>query len=480
MRNVTQTDLPASSPKGARSVNTKVLTPATPSSFSAQLQIAKTQAHNALQQHPAAPRKDPGSTAGTTTSGTPAQSVPTTSTNAPPTLIQASGIMPVNTQPIDTGNTASAGSSRRRLRTFSQPQNDVAKATAGTKLSSSITAPSESGQHSAMSHGTVAKLYPQGARMPLPQSVQQSLIAAPTARPVGSQLPQNIRHGHPAITPHHAAIQIADNNPGGSVLLHQGAQHAPGGVVISSYTAKNNHNINMHIRQPVENRNKPTAEITNNAAALMPGVAVSHPVDQKSHTTATKALNGLTASATGEANLPPAGGDIAPVGVTNPPVATANSSAIQQGPWNQLAPTNLTQPDWQHVIAKRIRQTPLGSTVQIQVHPHHLGPISMQVSNATNGVISVWLQASNPQTQALLQQALPQISQSLSSLGSNASVVVNTNAFGAFGSGAQGHTPNHGHTGGSSSHPSPMVPENSASSALDSVTSIATGFESWI
>jgi len=478
MRNVTHTDLPASSPEGPRLVNTKVLNQATPTSFSAQLQIAKTQAHNALQQHPAAPRKDPGSTASTSTSGTGAQSVPTTSTNAPPAPIPASGIISVNNQTIDPGSTASAGSTRRRLRTFSQPQNDVAKTTAGTKLSISITALSESGQHSVMIHGTVTKLHPQECRTSLQQSVQQSLIAAPTARPMGPQLPQGIRHGHATINPHRAAIQIADENPGGSVLLHQEARHVSSSVVISSYTVKNNHQINMHMRPGVENKNKSPAEITNNATALMPRMTVPNTVDQIPHITSANALNSLIASATSEANLLVAGG-IAPMGVANPPAATTNSSATQ-GLWNQLVPIDLTQPGWQHVIAGRIRQTPQGSMLQIQVHPHHLGPISMQASNGVNGVISVWLQASNPQTQALLQQALPHISLSLSSLGSNASVEVSTNAFGAFGSGAQGHTPNHGRTGGSSSHPSPTVPENSESLAIDSVTSIVTGFESWI
>jgi hypothetical protein len=372
---------------------------------------------------------------------------------------------------------ASARSTQGRLQTFSQAQNDIAKTTSATKISTNITALSGSGRHSATIHGAVAKLHPQEYRTSLQQPVQQSLMATPVARSMGPLLPQGIQHGH-AINPHQAAIQISDVNPGESVLLHQERRHAPSGVVISSYTVKNNHQINMHMRLSVVNKDKPSVGITNNAAALMPQVLVPNAAVQASQTTATNGLNSpatLTASGvnlllTGSAPL---------VGVANPSVATTNSPAIQES-WNQLAPIDLTQPGWQHVIAGRIRQTQQGNMLQIQVHPHHLGPISMQASNGANGVISVWLQASNPQTQALLQQALPHISQSLSSLGSNASVEVSTNAFGTFGSGAQGHTPNHGRTGESSSRPSPTVPKNPESLAIDSVTTTVTGFESWI
>ncbi|CDQ11136.1 protein of unknown function [Acidithiobacillus ferrivorans] len=479
MRNIIHTDLPTSSPEGSRLANTKVLNQATPTSFSAQLQIAKkTQAHKALQQHPAASRKDPGSTAGTTTSGTGAQSVPPSNTNALLAPTPAPSIIPVNNQMVDPGGMASVRFTQGRLQTFSQAQNDIAKTRSGTKLSTNITALSESGPHSATIHGAVTTLHPQGGyRTSLQQSVQQSLMATPVAQSMGPLLPQGIRHGH-AINPHQAAIQIADTSPGESVLLHQKARHAPRGVVISSYTGKNNHQINMHMRLDVENKNKTPVGITNKVAALMPQVVVPNAAIQVSQSTAANGLNSpatLTASGvnlllTGSAPL---------LWVANPSVATTNSSAIQES-WNQLAPIDLTQPGWQHVIAGRIRQTQQGSMLQIQVHPHHLGPISMQTSNGANGVISVWLQASNPQTQALLQQALPHISQSLSSLGSNASVEVSTNAFGAFGSGAQGHTPNHGRTGESSSRPSPTVPKNPESLAIDSVTSTVSGFESWI
>ncbi|MBN6738967.1 flagellar hook-length control protein FliK [Acidithiobacillus sp. MC6.1] len=443
--------------------------------------MAKTQAHNALQQHPAASRKDPGSAAGTTTSGTVTQSLPPSNTNAllapTPAPAPAPSIIPVNNQAVDPGGMAPARSTQGRVQTFSHAQNDIAKTTAGTKLSTNITALSESGRHSAVLHGTVAKLHPQGYRTPLQQSAQQSLMATPVARSMGPLLPQSIRHDH-TINPHQAAIQIADTSPGESVLLHQKARHTPMGVVISSYTGKNNHQINMHMRLDVENTNKTPVGITNKVAALMPQVVVPNAAIQASQSTAANGLNSpatLTASGvnlllTGSAPL---------LWVANPSVATTNSSAIQES-WNQLAPIDLTQPGWQHVIAGRIRQTQQGSMLQIQVHPHHLGPISMQTSNGANGVISVWLQASNPQTQALLQQALPHISQSLSSLGSNASVEVSTNAFGAFGSGAQGHTPNHGRTGESSSRPSPTVPKNPESLAIDSVTSTVSGFESWI
>ena len=477
MRNIIHTDLPASSPEGSRLANTKVLNQATPTSFSAQLQIAKTQTHKALQQHPAASRKDPESAAGTTTSGTGAQSVPPSNTNALLAPTQAPSIIPVNNQTVDPRGMASARSSQGRLQSFSHAQNDIAKTTSGTKLSTNITALSESGPHSAMIHGAVTKLHPQGYRTSLQQSVQQSSTATPVARFMEPLLPQGIRHGH-AINPHQAATQIADMSPGESVLLHQKARDAPRGVVISSYTGNNNHQINMHMRLYVENKNKTPVGITNKVAALMPQVVVPNAAIQVSQSTAANGLNSpatLTASGvnllvTGSAPL---------VGIANPSVATTNSSAIQES-WNQLAPIDLTQPGWQHVIAGRIRQTQQGSMLQIQVHPHHLGPISMQASNGANGVISVWLQASNPQTQALLQQALPQISQSLSGLGSNASVEVSTNAFGTFGSGAQGHTPNHGRTGESSSRPSPTVPKNPESLAIDSVTSTVTGFESWI
>jgi len=479
MRNIIHTDLPASSPEGSRLANTKVLNQATPTSFSAQLQIAKTQAHKALQQHPAASRKDPGSATGTTTSGTGAQSVSPSNANAPLAPIQAPSIIPVNSQTVDPGGMATARSTQGRLQTFSQAQNDIAKTRSATKISTNITALSGSGRHSATIHGAVAKLHPQEYRTSLQQPVQQSLMATPVAQSMGPLLPQDIQHGHGhAINLHQGAIQIAAASPGESVLLHQKARHAPRGVVISSYTGKSNHQINIHMRLDVENKNKTLVEITNNAAALMPQVLVPNAAVQASQSTAANGLNSpatLTASGvnlllTGSAPL---------LGVANPSVATTNSSAIQES-WNQLAPIDLTQPGWQHVIAGRIRQTQQGSMLQIQVHPHHLGPISMQASNGANGVISVWLQASNPQTQALLQQALPHISQSLSSLGSNASVEVSTNAFGTFGSGAQGHTPNHGRTGESSSRPSPTAPKNPESLAIDSVTSTVTGFESWI
>lgn len=234
----------------------------------------------------------------------------------------------------------------------------------------------------------------------------------------------------------------------------------------------------MQISLDVENKNKTPVGITNKVAALMPQVVVPNAAIQPSQTTVANGFNSPATLTVGGVNLL-ATGSAPLVGVANPSVATTNSSAIQES-WNQLAPIDLTQPGWQHVIAGRIRQTQQGSMLQIQVHPHHLGPISMQASNGANGVISVWLQASNPQTQALLQQALPDISQSLSRLGSNASVEVGTNAFGTFGSGAQGHAPNHGRTGESPSRPLPRVPKTPESLVIDSVTSTVKGFESWI
>ncbi|MEB8476288.1 flagellar hook-length control protein FliK [Acidithiobacillus ferriphilus] len=458
--------------------NTKVSNQAAPTSFSAQLQIAKTQAHKALQQHPAASRKDPESAAGTTTSGTGAQSIPPSNTNAPLASTQAPNIMPVNNQVVDSGGMAPARSTQGRLQTFSHAQSDTAKTTSGSTLSTNITALSESGRHSAVLHGSVAKLHPQGYRTPLQQSAQQSLMVTPVARSMGPLLPQSVQYDH-VINSHQAAIHMADAGLRESVPLHQKARYAPKGVVISSYTKKNNRKTNMQISLDVENKNKTPVGITNKIAALMPQAVVPNAAIQLSQTTAANGFNSPATLTAGGVNLLVTGS--APlVGVANPSVATTtNSSAIQES-WNQLAPIDLTQPGWQHVIAGRIRQTQQGSMLQIQVHPHHLGPISMQASNGANGVISVWLQASNPQTQALLQQALPDISQSLSRLGSNASVEVGTNAFGTFGSGAQSHTPNHGRTGESPSRPLPRVPKNPESLVIDSVTSTVKGFESWI
>ncbi len=494
MRNIIKTDLSDLLTKGGRSSNAKVLTTATTgstSSFSTQLLIAKTQAHSDLQQqHHETPRKNQGSSAGATTSGTTAQSASTISANVSPAIIQASWIVPVNAQQIDTGNATLAtlaGSSLKQLGTILQPQND--KATTETKLSNRIADPSKSGENQTMILGTVAKSYPKETVTPLPQSVQQSLTSMPATKPVESKSPQRVQDDSPTIEPDHTAIQNADNNSAGIVSEQQYAQDTSGSVEISSHATENNRNTNKPITKGVENRNKPPVEILNNDSVSTYDMTKPNDANQKSHTVATSVLNGLVTTATGtatatvSANTPIPIGGVASTVVTSQPAATANSSAIQQEAWNsQSAPIDLTQPDWQHVIAKRIQQTPQGSMVQIQVHPNNLGPISMQ-ANATNNVVSVQLHAANPQTQALLQQALPQISQSLSSLGSNASVVVSTNSFGAFGSGAQGQgqTPNQGqHAGGSSSHPSPMVPENSASSAIDSATSIATGFESWI
>ncbi|MHB1267389.1 MAG: flagellar hook-length control protein FliK [Acidithiobacillus ferriphilus] len=478
MRNIIHTDLPASSTEGSRLANTKVSNQAAPTSFSAQLQIAKTQAHKALQQHPAASRKDPESAAGTTTSGTGAQSIPPSNTNAPLASTQAPNIMPVNNQVVDSGGMAPARSTQGRLQTFSHAQSDTAKTTSGSTLSTNITALSESGRHSAVLHGSVAKLHPQGYRTPLQQSAQQSLMVTPVARSMGPLLPQSVQYDH-VINSHQAAIHMADAGLRESVPLHQKARYAPKGVVISSYTKKNNRKTNMQISLDVENKNKTPVGITNKIAALMPQAVVPNAAIQLSQTTAANGFNSPATLTAGGVNLLVTGS--APlVGVANPSVATTtNSSAIQES-WNQLAPIDLTQPGWQHVIAGRIRQTQQGSMLQIQVHPHHLGPISMQASNGANGVISVWLQASNPQTQALLQQALPDISQSLSRLGSNASVEVGTNAFGTFGSGAQSHTPNHGRTGESPSRPLPRVPKNPESLVIDSVTSTVKGFESWI
>ena len=477
MRNIIHTDLPASSTEGSRLANTKVSNQAAPTSFSAQLQIAKTQAHKALQQHPAASRKDPESAAGTTTSGTAAQSIPPSNTNAPLAPTQAPNIMPVNNQVVDPGGMAPARSTQGRLQTFSHAQSDIAKTTSGSTLSTNITALSESGRHSAVLHGAVDKLHPQGYRTPLQQSAQQSLMVTPVARSMGPLLPQSVQYDH-VINSHQAAIHMADAGLRESVPLHQKARHAPKGVVISSYTKKNNRKTNMQISLDVENKNKTPVGITNKIAALMPQAVVPNAAIQLSQTTAANGFNSPATLTAGGVNLLVTGS--APlVGVANPSVATANSSAIQES-WNQLAPIDLTQPGWQHVIAGRIRQTQQGSMLQIQVHPHHLGPISMQASNGANGVISVWLQASNPQTQALLQQALPDISQSLSKLGSNASVEMGTNAFGTFGSGAQGHAPNHGRTGESPSRPLPRVPKTPESLVIDSVTSTVKGFESWI
>ena len=477
MRNIIHTDLPASSTEGSRLANTKVSNQAAPTSFSAQLQIAKTQAHKALQQHPAASRKDPESAAGTTTSGTGAQSIPPSNTNAPLASTQAPNIMPVNNQVVDSGGMAPARSTQGRLQTFSHAQSDIAKTTSGSTLSTNITALSESGRHSAVLHGSVAKLHPQGYRTPLQQSAQQSLMVTPVARSMGPLLPKNVRYDH-VINSHQAAIHMADAGLRESVPLHQKARYAPKGVVISSYTKKNNRKTNMQISLDVENKNKTPVGITNKVAALMPQVVVPNAAIQPSQTTVANGFNSPATLTAGGVNLL-ATGSAPLVGVANPSVATTNSSAIQES-WNQLAPIDLTQPGWQHVIAGRIRQTQQGSMLQIQVHPHHLGPISMQASNGANGVISVWLQASNPQTQALLQQALPDISQSLSRLGSNASVEVGTNAFGTFGSGAQSHTPNHGRTGESPSRPLPRVPKTPESLVIDSVTSTVKGFESWI
>ena len=478
MRNIIHTDLPASSTEGSRLANTKVSNQAAPTSFSAQLQIAKTQAHKALQQHPAASRKDPESAAGTTTSGTGAQSIPPSNTNAPLASTQAPNIMPVNNQVVDSGGMAPARSTQGRLQTFSHAQSDTAKTTSGSTLSTNITALSESGRYSAVLHGAVAKLHPQGYRTPLQQSAQQSLMVTPVARSMGPLLPQSVQYDH-VINSHQAAIHMADAGLRESVPLLQKARHAPKGVVISSYTKKNNRKTNMQISLDVENKNKTPVGITNKIAALMPQAVVPNAAIQLSQTTAANGFNSPATLTAGGVNLLVTGS--APlVGVANPSVATTtNSSAIQES-WNQLAPIDLTQPGWQHVIAGRIRQTQQGSMLQIQVHPHHLGPISMQASNGANGVISVWLQASNPQTQALLQQALPDISQSLSRLGSNASVEVGTNAFGTFGSGAQSHTPNHGRTGESPSRPLPRVPKTPESLVIDSVTSTVKGFESWI
>ena len=208
MRNIIHTDLPASSTEGSRLANTKVSNQAAPTSFSAQLQIAKTQAHKALQQHPAASRKDPESAAGTTTSGTAAQSIPPSNTNAPLAPTQAPNIMPVNNQMVDPRGMTPARSTQGRLQTFSHAQSDIAKTTSGSTLSTNITALSESGRHSAVLHGAVDKLHPQGYRTPLQQSAQQSLMVTPVARSMGPLLPQNIRYDH-VINSHQAAIHMA-------------------------------------------------------------------------------------------------------------------------------------------------------------------------------------------------------------------------------------------------------------------------------
>ncbi len=138
---------------------------------------------------------------------------------------------------------------------------------------------------------------------------------------------------------------------------------------------------------------------------------------------------------------------------------------------------DLTQSNWAMVISKRIQNTTAGSSVQLQVHPQQLGPISLQVSAGPNGSLSVAFHSDNSQTRDLLLQSIPQIQQGLSSSGLTASVTVSSGGFAGFDSGLQERSQEDRKPKASTSLPRSG---SQIAGTEPTLTTVTSRFESWI